>query len=236
MHYLRGHWYVYFCATDSLEKGTRDRDRRMFCLESKTDDPLGEYTFRGKMTVLNDDAYAIDPTVYERPSDKSLYLLWSGREAATGGAQNIYIAPLSDPWTISGPRVRLSTPEFDWEKHGWKVNEGPEVLERNGKTFITYSASGGTTPFYCLGLLKNTGDKLLDASAWKKSDHPVLTSYSSPFGPLYTVGHNGFFKSPDGKQDWIVFHAKTNTDNTWGGRAAYAEPVSELPSLMLELR
>jgi GH43 family beta-xylosidase len=23
------------------------------------------------------------------------------------------------------------------------------------------------------------------------------------FGP----GHNGFFKSPDGKQDWIIYHA-----------------------------
>jgi GH43 family beta-xylosidase len=82
--------------------------------------------------------------------------LWSGRDPeATRNAQNIYIAPMSDPVTISSPRVRLSTPEYPWERVGWPVNEGPEVLYRNGKTHIVYSASGGTTPDYALGLLTN---------------------------------------------------------------------------------
>ena len=220
IHRLNGHWYIYYTATDGP-----DENRRIFALEAKTDDPMGEYAFKGKVAVPNDDHYAIDATAYEDPHGK-LFLLWSGRAPETGGAQGIYIAPMSNPWTISGPRIRLSTPEFDWEKHGWWVNEGPEVLTHHGKTFVTYSASGGTTPDYCLGLLTNTDGNLMQAKSWTKSPQPVFARYDGPEGHVYTPGHNGFFRSPDGKQDWIVYHGKENTDGTWAGRDARAQPFT----------
>ena len=46
---------------------------------------------------------------------------------------------------------------------------------------------------------------LLDAKSWTKIDHPFLSTdaQAGAFGP----GHNGFFQSPDGKQDWIIYHA-----------------------------
>ncbi|MDQ2687894.1 MAG: glycoside hydrolase family 43 protein, partial [Armatimonadota bacterium] len=180
MHFLDGKWYIYYCATDGP-----DPNRRVFVLESKTDDPQGEYVFKGKLAPTESDDYAIDPTVYQDPQDK-LFLLWSGRPP--GGQQTIFIAPMSNPWTISGPRVKLSSPEYDWEKHGWPVNEGPEVLRHGNKTLVFYSGSGYTTPEYALGMLTNTDGNLLNPTSWTKSPLPVFTQYQGPDGEVMGTG------------------------------------------------
>ncbi len=219
LHFLRGKWFIYFTATS---EDRSDNNRRIFALEAATDDPQGKYLERGQIKIPGADFYAIDGTVYQR-SNGQLFFLYSGREGAGGGGQNIFIAPMSDPLTVSGARVKLSSPTLDWEKIGWAVNEGPEILEHGGKTFVIYSATGGTTPDYALGMLSNPTGNLLDAAAWTKTQIPVFHKYSGPDGDVYTPGHNGFFKSPDGTEDWIVYHGKENTDNTWGGRLARAQ-------------
>jgi len=219
LHYLQGRWYVYYSACDGS-----DDNRRQFVLQSVSDDPMGPYVPKGRLDVPDADMYAIDGSVLETAAGK-LYYLWSGRLNQHGyGAQNIFIAPMSDPWTISGKRVLLSSPTYDWETHGWQVNEGPEVLRHGGKTFIIYSASGGSTPDYCLGMLTNVDGDLLNPASWSKSSVPVFEKYVGPDGVVYTPGHNGFCTSPDGKQDWIIYHGKENTDGTWGGRKARAQP------------
>lgn len=214
IHFLNGKWYIYYTATQNRS----DPNRRIFVLEATSPDPLGRYIDRGKIAAPGSDEYAIDATIYRR-TDGALFMLWSGRQVSAHGPQNIYIAPMRDPLTLSGPRVLLSTPTYDWEKHGWHVNEGPEVLYRNGKTFVVYSGSGASTSNYCLGLLTNTDGNLLNAASWSKSPVPVFSQYSGPDGNVYTPGHNGFFTTPDGKEDWIVYHGKDDTDGTMGGRS-----------------
>jgi GH43 family beta-xylosidase len=99
----------------------------------------------------------------------------------------------------------ISKPEFPWETVKYKVNEGPAVLIKNGKIFLTYSASA--TDFnYCLGMLTADADAdLLDAKSWKKSPEPVLKTDEERhvFGP----GHNSFITTPAG-EDVIVYHAR----------------------------
>lgn len=219
IHFLNGRWYVYYTATNGPGA---DANRRQFVLEATTADPQGPYRDLGHLVVPQADEYAIDGTVFQARRG-ALFFLWSGREKSAGGAQNLYIAPMISPSKISGPRVKLSTPTFAWEKHGWAVNEGPEAIQHNGKTFIVYSASGGTTPNYCLGMLTNTDGNLLRTDSWSKSAVPVFAQYKGPDGAVYTPGHNGFCKSPDGREDWIVYHGKNNTDGTWGGRTARAQ-------------
>ena len=217
IHFVRGKWYVYYTATPGP-----DADRRQFVLEATSDDPQGSYIDRGQIVVPQEDEYAIDGSVFETPKGQ-LYFIWSGRKVSKTGPQNIYIAPMSNPYTLSGPRVLLSEPTYDWEKHGWSVNEGPEVLQRNGKTFLVYSASGGTTRHYALGMLTNTDGNLLRPESWSKAPLPLFHLYEGPDGAVYTPGHNGFCKSPDGKEDWIVYHGKDDTDGTWGRRTARAQ-------------
>jgi GH43 family beta-xylosidase len=202
-HWVKDRWYVYFTGTD--ERRT-DANRRVYALESVTENLEGQFVEKGRVAVPDDDHYAIDGTLFQHPEGR-LYFLWSGRERSEAGPQNIFIAPMSNPWTISGPRVMLSTPDQAWEKQGWPVNEGPEVLHREGRTHVTYSGSGFTTPEYSLGLLTNTDGDLLNPESWIKSPAPVFTAYEGEDGRVYGPGHNGFFKSPDGSEDWIVYHA-----------------------------
>ena len=93
----------------------------------------------------------------------SLYFIWSGWEGDVDVSQQLYIAPMSDPFTVCGERTCISRPEHDWECHGRPtVNEGPEVLKKDGTVHIVYSASGSWTDDYCLGLLTLTGPDPLD--------------------------------------------------------------------------
>lgn len=111
-----------------------------------------------------------------------------------------------NPWTISGAQVMISTPEYPWEIIGFWVNEGPAVIKRNGRIFISYSASA-TDYNYCMGLLtaQETSD-LLNPDSWSKTPNPVFQS-SSETGQ-YGPGHNSFTVSTDGSEDILVYHAR----------------------------
>ena len=221
VHWLDGKWYVYFTATDDAPDN--DWRRRVYVLESKTDDIFGEYISRGQIKPTDADEYAIDGSVFVLGARK--YFLWSGREKSNAGPQNIYIAPMANAWSINGPRVRLSTPEFDWEKHGWAVNEGPTMLSYGGRHWLVYSASGASTPFYSLGLLELKGTDPLDAKSWAKSPQPVFKMNDDPLGGAYTVGHGCFVSSPDGAEVWNIYHGKDIREDNWRDRTTRADVV-----------
>jgi len=64
-----------------------------------------------------------------------------------------------------------------------------------------------------------TGDDPLDPGAWRKHDSPVFQPYIGPEGAVYTTGHCSFTTSPDGKEDWIVYHGKDWRDAALQGFA-----------------
>lgn len=208
LHLLDGKWYIYFAADDG-----DNSNHRMYVLEGTDDDPQGSYVFKGKISDPS-DKWAIDGTVYTDAAGRH-YFIWSGWEGDVNIRQDIYIAPMSNPWTICGERVMLSSPSEPWETIGTPaVNEGPEILIKDNHVHIIYSASGSWTDDYCLGRLTLTGDDPLDASAWKKFG-PVFSKAVKAYGP----GHASFVKSPDGKQDWIIYHACLVSGSGWGGRS-----------------
>jgi GH43 family beta-xylosidase len=208
IHFMDGKWYVYFAADDG-----KNENHRIYVIENASPDPMqGTWVFKGKVADSS-DKWAIDASVF--PLGGRWYMVWSGWEGDRNGQQNIYLARLKNPWTIGGSRVRISYPLYPWERHGSLpeqdpshvyVNEGPEILTHSGKVFLVYSASGCWTDFYTLGLVSLTDTtRVMDPRAWKKFPEPIFTrdADSSVFAP----GHNGFFRSPDGTQDWIIYHA-----------------------------
>lgn len=211
-HFINGKWYVYFAA-DNGSNSTH----RMYVLENDSENPMeGKWIFKGKIAALT-DKWAIDGNVFTYK--RKMYMIWSGWEGDTNGQQNIYIAKMKNPTEIDGDRVRISSPTKSWELHGAlhddvnpaqvNVNEGPQFLTHKNKAFIVFSASGCWTDNYCLGLLTFTGkNNLLDPSVWVKSDKPILEQ--SDKNKVYAPGHNSFFKSPNGKEDWILYHANSN--------------------------
>jgi GH43 family beta-xylosidase len=219
VHFIRGKWYVYFAADDGDNK-----NHRMYAIENSSDDPFqGEWVFKGKIASPS-DKWAIDGNVFEH--DNQLYMIWSGWEGDVNGIQDIFIAKMKNPYEMDSERTKISTPTYSWEKHTEVpdvnknspqvyVNEGPQFLSHDGQVFIVFSASGCWTDFYCLGLLTfNEGEDLLDASAWSKHPEPLFVQ--SPENGVYAPGHNSFFKSPDGTEDWILYHANLNPGDGCG--------------------
>lgn len=207
IYFIDDRWYVYFAAGSSIDGFG---DQRMWVLRSETNNALGKYQLLGQITSP-DNSWAIDGSVIHY-GDK-LYFIWSGGSDEAGGRQNIYIASMSNPWTISSERVLLSTPEYEWERKGgspW-INEGPSALYKDGRIYIIYSASGSWSDFYCLGLLTFTGGDMLDPGAWTKSGKPIFESGNG----IYAPGHSCYVKSPDGTEDWILYHAAKAKGSGW---------------------
>ncbi|RIK70323.1 MAG: hypothetical protein DCC67_20810, partial [Planctomycetota bacterium] len=193
---------------------------RMYVLEPDNPNPMGSYAFKGQLTPTP-DRWAIDGTVLQW--NGQLYFIWSGWPGTTDGQQNLYIAEMSNPWTISGSRTLISTPTHSWERHGLPINEGPQVLMRDGRLHIIYSASGYWTHQYALGRLTYKGSgSLLSASSWTKAPSPVFMQS----GEIVGTGHASFTESPDGTQSWIVYHAHHDKNNWQDNRDILIQPFT----------
>ncbi|MGE5786734.1 MAG: family 43 glycosylhydrolase [Myxococcales bacterium] len=198
LHYIDSKWYIYFAAGSSSNVW----DIRVYVLENASANPLdGTWTEKGQL-VTNGTTFALDATTFEHQGTR--YLVWAEDDPTLEINTALFIAPMTNPWTLKQKGVRISTPDLAWERVGYAVNEGPAVLIRNGKIFIAYSAAA-TDANYCMGLLtaSDTSD-LLKASSWTKSPTPVFKSANGIFGP----GHNQFTTTPDGTTDLLVYHAR----------------------------
>jgi GH43 family beta-xylosidase len=184
-------WYLYYTASDGDE-----RNHRHYVLESVADDPLGEYLDRGRIDPEL-DAFAIDGSILRTPDGKLYWMYSSGA---------LHIVPMISPTRVDASRrATIAKADLAWERT-WI--EAPQALVRDGRIFIVYSAGHSGTPNYALGLLAHGGGDVLDPKSWRKSSAPVFAPVFNEHGSVYTVGHNCFTESPDGTEDWILYHGK----------------------------
>ncbi|SDL65797.1 family 43 glycosylhydrolase [Paenibacillus jilunlii] len=210
MHYVQDtdgkfKWYIYFAADNGA-----NANHRMYVLENANENPMtGTWAFKGKITDST-DRWAIDGTVLTVNGQH--YFIWSGWEETDGSFQNLYIAKMSDPRTISSERVLISTPDHDWETSPGRINEGPQVTIKGDTINLVYSANGSWTDSYCLGLITaQIGDDLMNPASWVKQDRPIFSSANGVYGP----GHHSIVASPDGAEDWIIYHAARWPGSGW---------------------
>jgi GH43 family beta-xylosidase len=208
---MNGHWYVYYTADDGV-----DDHHRLYVVESDGTDPLGPYHFKAKLAPPgNENDWAIDPVLFQQTG--GLYLAWSG--AGTEGHNLIYIAPLSDPWTVSAARTYLGSAGGCPE-----VREAPAILQHGGTTFLVYSTCDTGKPDYQLWVqsIPTNGDPM-NPSNWAQRQGAAFARNDATgvWGP----GSNGFFKSPDGTEDWIVYHGKNTSQYTYDARTTRAQKI-----------
>ncbi|MBE2223178.1 MAG: glycoside hydrolase family 43 protein, partial [Anaerolineae bacterium] len=199
LHTIDSKWYIYFAAGSAEDIWAI----RIYVLENESANPLeGTWVERGQLKT-DWESFSLDATTFAHNGTR--YLVWAQHNPQLGGNTNLYIASMSNPWTLSSQQVMITRPEYEWEKIGFLVNEGAAVLKRNGRIFITYSASA-TDANYAMGLLTAAQDSnLLDGSSWSKSPVPVFKSANGVYGP----GHNSFTVSPDGTMDFLVYHGRS---------------------------
>ena len=148
--------------------------------------------------------FSLDMTVFNHK--QKWYCVWAEKVSVGQKISNLYIATMKSPYQLESQQILLSSPDYDWERVGFWVNEGAAFLEHGDKVYLTYSASE-TGIDYCIGLLSaNKNADLLDPQVWKKERFPVLKTdwQKGLLGP----GHNSFTKSEDGKKDIMIFHAR----------------------------
>lgn len=208
IHCINGRWYIYYAAAPSKEIVDGLFQHRMFVIENKSANPLeGSWEEKGQINT-DWESFALDATSFEHKGQQ--YLVWAQKDPNIKGNSNLYIAPLENPWTIQGPQVMITKPEYDWETIGFWVNEGPAVLKRDGKIFISFSGSA-TDENYAMGILTADEDSdVMDPASWSKSTEPVFkTCYETgQYGP----GHNSFTVSEDGSKDVLVYHVRNYTE------------------------
>jgi GH43 family beta-xylosidase len=209
LHLIDGKWFIYYAADNGANE-----NHRMWVLEAEGADPRGKYRCRG---VLQTGGWAIDGTVLTLEGGRR-YFVWSGWPGEGNGQQNLYADAMLDPLTLSGSRVLIAVPDQPWERVAMPICEGPQVLRRNGDIFIVYSASGSWTPEYCLGMLHNRTQDVLDASKWTKHG-PVFKKTEQVWG----VGHCSFVKSLCQSEDWIIYHSKSRLRPGWEDRDVHAK-------------
>lgn len=226
LHFVRGKWFIYYAASNGYNV-----NHRMGVLEAVTDDPQGPWIDRGPlytgddMAGQTDNRWAIDGTLLELSG--RLYFIWSGWEDHRD-IQHLYIAEMSDPATIATNRVRVCPNDcHPWERigerHGERgLHEAPQILVRNGRVMLIYSCSGSWQPTYKLGMLTmDASADPMDSRNWKKHTAPVFDSTPEVFG----VGHCCFTTSPDGTEDWILYHSKRYRWDGWD-RVVRAQPFT----------
>lgn len=211
LHYLFGKWYIYFAA------GEKENiwNIRPYVLECQGDDPVsGAWTELGMMQRADEDefsfeAFSLDATIFENKG--KYYYVWAEKTGVGKQISNLYISELASANKLKTVQVMLTTPDYDWERFGFWVNEGPAVIRRNGRIFLTYSASD-TGIHYCMGMLTADEDSdLLDPKSWCKERYPVLSTNEEK--GVYGPGHNSFTVDEQGN-DILVYHARKEKEIT----------------------
>ncbi len=209
LHFIFGKWYIYFAAGDVDDIWAI----RPYVLECRGDDPFNdEWIEKGMMQCSDEDpfsfrAFSLDATVLENHGE--YYFIWAEKVGVGKQISNLYIAKMESATKLSTVQVLLTTPDYDWERVGFWVNEGPAFIKNDGKIYMTYSASE-TGVAYCIGMLSaDENDDLLDPKSWEKRRMPVLKT--SEELKIYGPGHNSFTVNDEG-EPVMIYHARTEAE------------------------
>ncbi|KAH8685873.1 glycoside hydrolase family 43 protein [Tricladium varicosporioides] len=218
LYLLDGYWYIYYGAGPKSDDVASTQ--RIFVLKGGSGNPLSSsYSFVKQIKPSNYDAGMIDPSIFKAGNSKTYFLF----SAWPSGGQSIYISELTSPTSI-GPATLLSQPTLSWEQVGAGVEANPVGISHGGLDFITFSASLCSTSSASLGLLTlRKGSDPLSASSWVKSQNPAFKNANG----LYGTAGNTFFRSPDGTEDWMVFHVNRKEGGVCdGNRQTMAQKVN----------
>lgn len=216
-----GSWWMYY----SLGRGIHGHHIRV----ARADAVTGPYTDLG-VNLTPAESFAIDPHPFQ--DDDGQWYLFFARDVLDGGraGTHLAVARLESPTTVSDIRPALA-PYADWQIYerdrqmygrtfDWHTLEGPSVVRRAGKYWMTFSGGAWTGPGY--------------AVSWASAPHPLGPWTAAPTeappvlasgGGLVGPGHNSLVVGPEGT-DVIAFHS---WDDEGSSRQLHLAPIRFTP-------
>lgn len=197
-----GAWWMYY----SVGRGIDRHHIRV----ARSDDIAGPFIDIG-VNLTPSESFAIDAHPF-RDSDGRWYLFYA-RDVLQHERPGTHLAVgrLDGPGVLTDVVPALA-PNADWQIYereramygevlDWHTLEGPSVLERSGRYWMTFSGGAWTGPGYAVSWA--TAPHPL--GPWvhaPKASPPVLATGPTLIGP----GHNSLVVGPDGR-DIIAFHS-----------------------------
>jgi beta-xylosidase len=174
---------------------------------ARSESPLGPFVDLG-VNLTPDERFAIDPHPFV-DDDGSRYLFFA-RDVLEGErvGTHLAVAPMPSP-TELGAIVPALAPSAHWQlyeagrdmygaRYDWHTLEGPSVVRRHGRYWMTYSGGAWTGPGY--GVSWAVAESPL--GPWADGTGTILSTSDGLIGP----GHNSLVVTPAG-EDAIAFHA-----------------------------
>lgn len=200
--YAHGRFWMYF----SVGRGIDGHHLRV----AVADAPAGPFRDLG-VDLTPEELFAIDAHPFEDDDGtRYLYFARDVLEHERPGT-HLAVAPLDAAMTgFAAPPTAVLAPDADWqlyerdrEIHGrrydWHTLEGPAVVRRHGRYWLTFSGGAWTGPGYAVGVA--VAEHPL--GPWRHVDQPPLLRSG---GDLRGPGHDSLTVSPGG-EDVIAFHS-----------------------------
>lgn len=203
-----GVFYLYYSA-----HGINDNDHQLRVATSTH--PLGPFQDAGHVLVP-DQPFSIDPHPF-KDVDGQWYLFYSQDFLTLDGeyrvGTGIVVDRMLDMLTLAGQSKVVTRPHADWQLfqaqrslyggvHDWHTIEGAALRFHNGRYYCFYS--GGSWERENYGISYVVADHVLGPYRLPTIANPVLRSVP---GHVIGPGHNSFTESPDGMDEYIVYHA-----------------------------
>jgi beta-xylosidase len=178
---------------------------------ARSETPLGPFVDLG-LNLTPNEKFAIDPHPF-RDTDGTWYLYYA-RDVLEDPRPGTHLAVdrLASMTSLSGEVSDVLAPSADWQIYArsramygqvydWHTMEGPTVVYRNGRYWLTYS--GGSWEGHGYGVSWATADSPRGPWTHAPADAPrLLETTAELFGP----GHSSLTTDKNGR-DVIVFHA-----------------------------
>ncbi len=118
--------------------------------------------------------------------------------------------------------------------------EAPAVVQKDRTISIIYSGDGAQTPHYALGIAFCKDGDVLKPDSWVDWNHHVNPGpeFRWDFDKgVYGPGVARVVPSPDGKEDWMFYHAKVwNTPNHTESASEESQSIQEMWTRYINLK
>lgn len=209
--YCDGHFYLYYSV------GHEDKNHQLRVAVS--DRPLGPYEDCG-VTLVDPQTtpFAIDPHAFQ-DDDGQWYLFYAQDFLDTEGeiraGTALMVDRLETMTKLAGGGKVVLRARSEWQRflrdrpmyggiYDWHTLEGPCVRKHDGRYYCFYSGGRWETDSY--GVDYGVADQVMGpySDAGNEAGPRVLRSHP---GYVLGPGHNSITLSPDGKTEYIVYHA-----------------------------